>query len=185
MDCYSEDHILLCIFLGLPILLLWVILTPIVALILLIKNFKKQDDNKVKQYFLILYEGLRPEVYYWEFVNSFRKISIMLILTIFTSYSVYYQVLISVILLVITIRVQVLLKPYANQENNDIEVLSVSVGCFTLLSAIIFSYNGHNLEWFNSMLFLSIVVINIIFLSKWSYLFVKSLKQTYATFTRL
>ena len=145
---------------------------PILALILLIKNFKKQNENKIKQYFLILYQGLRPEVYYWEFVNSFRKISIMLTLTIFGSFTMLYKILLIMIILIITIRVQIHLKPYKDQENDRIELLAINVGGFTLFSALIFSYDEYTLEWFNSILFFTIIVINIMFILKWSYLFI-------------
>ena len=172
MECYSREHIFWCLILGLPILVFWVILMPVLALILLIRNFKKQGDNKVKQYFLVLYQGLKQQTYYWEFVNSFRKVSIMFILTVFTSFSVFYKILLILIILVITIRIQIRLKPYKDQQNDEIEVLAISVGCFTLFSAIIFSYDEYSLGWFDSILFISIVVLNITFTLKWSYLFI-------------
>ena len=172
MECYSTDHIFWCLVLGLPILLFWVIFIPVLALILLIKNFKKQEDNKVKQYFLVLYQGLKPEIYYWEFVNSFRKVSIMFTLTIFSSFGVFYKIMILVVILIITIRIQTRLQPYKDQENDEIELLAVNVGCFTIFSALIFSYDDFNLGWFNTILFVAIVAINIVFILKWFYLFV-------------
>ena len=156
MECYSKDHIFWCMVLGLPILLFWVIFMPVLALILLIKNFKKREDNKVKQYFLVLYQGLRPEVYYWEFVNSFRKLSIMFTLTIFSSLAAFSKIMIIVIVLIITIRIQTYLKPYKDQENDEIELLAVHAGCFTVFSALIFSYDEFSLGWFDSVLFFSI-----------------------------
>jgi len=51
---------------------------PGFALYLLFKNIKKEENNAVKSYFLILYQGLNPERFYWEFVNTLRKVMILI-----------------------------------------------------------------------------------------------------------
>ena len=56
---FSSSHIKWMIAIALPILVVWVISMPLIALILLFKNYKKDYNNKVKQYFLILYQGLK------------------------------------------------------------------------------------------------------------------------------
>jgi len=58
----------------------WVIGMPILSLILLFKNFNSSEDNKIKQYFLILYQGLKPKRFYWEYINTMRKILILVAL---------------------------------------------------------------------------------------------------------
>ena len=72
-SCYGSNHIKWVLAIALPIIVIWVVSMPLIALYLLYKNHNKNEDNKVKQYFLILYQGLKPRAYYWEFVNIFLK----------------------------------------------------------------------------------------------------------------
>ena len=77
-SCYGSNHIKWLLAIALQIIVIWVISMPLIALYLLYKNHNKNEDNKVKQYFLILYQGLKPRAYYWEFVNIFRKVWVLI-----------------------------------------------------------------------------------------------------------
>ena len=66
------------------------------ALGIITKNRKHLEEGKVKKYFLILYQGLKPSVYYWEFVNTFRKFLILLFSVLMSSISDYYRILLAV-----------------------------------------------------------------------------------------
>jgi len=90
---------------------------------------EKAEDNKVKKYFLILYQGLRPKIFYWEFINSLRKILILGSLLLDDS----YKILCSVTVLVTIWKIQNQLRPYKSNGNNEIEILGVNVGIITLL----------------------------------------------------
>ena len=171
--------------LGLPILLFWVTLIPIISLVVLTLSIKKEDDNKVKQYFLILYQGFKHEVFYWEFVNSLRKVLILLTLTVLISYDPFYKILISVIILIVSVRVQIYLKPYKDDKNNEIELLAVNTGLFTLFSGIIFSDDNNDIGWVNLLLFASVVIANTIFIVKWIYLFFECMSERYKIFAKL
>ena len=94
--CYSSEHLLWATLVGLPILIVWVFGSPLIAFIILTKNRHKLDDWSVKKYFLIIYQGLKPEVYYWEFVNTFRKFAILAINSLMNSISVNYKLLASI-----------------------------------------------------------------------------------------
>ena len=76
---FSPSHIKWIFAIAFPILVIWVFAMPILALVLLFKSFKKHKNNKMMQYLLILYQGLRHEIFYWEFINTFRKSIILLI----------------------------------------------------------------------------------------------------------
>lgn len=69
-------------FLGLPMLILYVAGFPFAVLLILVKNRKKLNEPQVLRYFLLLYQGLKHERYYWELVNTFRKF-ILLFLHVF------------------------------------------------------------------------------------------------------
>ena len=171
--------------LGFPILLFWVAFVPLFGLFLLMKNIKKEDDNKIKQYFLILYQGLKPEVYYWEFVNSLRKVLILLTLTVLISYNPFYKILVSVLILIISVRVQLRLEPYSDDKNNEIELLAIYTGSLTLFSGIIFSDDKNDIGWVNLLLFIAVLVANITFIVKWVHLFFECMSEKYKIFAKL
>lgn len=77
--CYSRNHLIWSALVGLPIIIVWVFGTPIITLIYLTKHRKQLEDWSIKKYFMIIYQGLRSEMYYWEFVNILRKFLILAI----------------------------------------------------------------------------------------------------------
>lgn len=83
------------VFIGMPMLLVWVIGMPLLALVIIIRNRKNLEDWKIKKYFLVLYQGLRKETFYWEFVNTFRKFIILLFNVFLTQYDSYYRILLA------------------------------------------------------------------------------------------
>ena len=134
-----------------PILAIWVTFTPIFALILLAKNINKNEDNKIKQYMLILYQGLKPNRYYWEFVNTLRKVLILMSFALLVIVSLAYKILISLMILLFTFRIQVRLKPYKNDNYNNIEILAIFAGSITLFSGLIFINDEGNQTILNTL----------------------------------
>lgn len=133
---------------GLPILVIYVIACPLVALVILAKNryylseieSEGVDGWKVKKYMFLLYQGLKPDRYYWEFVNTLRKFCILAISSLMISVSLNIKLLVSVgkclnktlVLMMGLVRVQRALKPYKKDENNDIELLGTVAGTVTI-----------------------------------------------------
>ena len=52
---------------------LYVIGVPVLAFLILYKNRYNLSKPSVLSYFLILYQGLKHEIYYWEICNIIRK----------------------------------------------------------------------------------------------------------------
>ena len=173
MDWYSDEHLKWCFLISLPILIIWVITCPLIALLLLWKNINR-GDNKVNQYFLILYQGLKRKNFYWEFINSLRK---GLILTTFALLD-SYQIFVAVIVLVITSRIQIALKPYKDPKNNEVELLAIVAGTLTLASGVIFMEEDA-IEYINFIIFIIVLLINLKFLGEWVYLFLLWHSQKY------
>jgi hypothetical protein len=92
-DCYSTEHIIWSVFIALPMLIVWVIGTPLVAFFVLFKYRHNLEDWHVKKYFLILYQGLKPKTFYWEFINTMRKMLILSLNVFLNAYSSYYRIL--------------------------------------------------------------------------------------------
>ena len=120
---------------SVPSIIIWVISMPLIAFLLLFLNIKKQSDNKIKQYFLILYQGLKRDKFYWEFINTIRKILILLVFPLATT----MKMLVSIMILVLLTRLQLKLQPYVDTENNQIEILATNAGIITIFSGLLYS----------------------------------------------
>ena len=152
------------------------------ALILLARNIKKGENNKIKQYMLILYQGLKPDRYYWEFVNSLRKVLLLMSFSLLITYKPAYRIMVGVIILLLTFRVQVHLNPYKNNEYNNIEILALLSGSLTLLSGLIFTSDEEQNTILNVLTLISVIVFNAIFILKWIYLLILCLSEQYKLF---
>ena len=134
LQCYSSTHIKYCMFIALPILLVWVIAMPLISIILLFRSRKEGKDNKIKQYFLILYQGLTPESFYWEFVNTLRKTLVLGSLLLPTSLKIGF----AASMLIITGRIQMYIKPYKDNEYNKVEFIAIFSGTLIILSNLVY-----------------------------------------------
>ena len=151
------------------------------CLILLFKNYKKDYNNKVKQYFLILYQGLKEEWFYWEFVNTLRKALILIAISVLSTVSIDYKIVISSIVLFISMRVQQRLRPYKDDANNEIELRAIIASFITVITGIIYVQDSQ-IELFNTAMSIIIVVINSWFLLEWMYLFSLWMQHKYRIF---
>ena len=174
--CYSFEHIKWCILLGIPILLVWVTSLPLIALILMHRSVRKENsEGELKQNFLILYQGLKTKHFYWEFVNSLKKV-IILISFLFPE---PFKIGVPILTLLVAWRVQNYLRPYKYSHNNEIDMLGVNVAIVTLLCGMI--YNQVNtLNSLNSVLLMIMTILNTIFIVQWIYLFVANLGEKYS-----
>ena len=153
--------------LGLPMIIVCVFGTIIFAFWFLLKYRKHLEEIYVKRYFLILYQGLRPETFYWEFVNTGRKVFIIICSVILANYNPIYRVLISVLIILVVFRVQIYLKPYKDLINNEIEMKAIMVGSFTLYWGIVFVSDSANLTQINIILLILLIISNTYFISEW------------------
>ena len=116
-------------------------------------------------------------MFYWEFVNTFRKIAIIAANTIFSIVSINYRLMLCIMLLIIIERLQSSLKPYKLDKNNRIEIKAILAGSSILFCGLIFEEGSkHNYPRFNTMAFFIIIAYNSHFVFEWLYLFVSSLK---------
>ena len=103
---YSEQHLFWWAVLGVPSLLIWTFGIPFCAFLLLFKHRKELDVQEIKKYYLMLYQGLKPNWFYWEFMNTIRKMIILLINVFLSTYSLFFRILPLVILLILFFRIQ-------------------------------------------------------------------------------
>jgi hypothetical protein len=99
IKCWAGDHALYAVGLGGSMMLLWVIGLPVLGFLMVHINKKKLDDPDVIYRYRVLYQGYRPEVYYWEFVNIFRKVAVVMINIFLSIHPPIYKTFIAVLVL--------------------------------------------------------------------------------------
>ena len=138
-------------------------------------NRNKLEDWPIKKYFLILYQGLRTEVFYWEFINTFRKVLILILNTTFSILPISWRIMITLVLLLAIMRIQIRLDPYKNSENNSIEMKAIIAGMITIYCGLLFLQEGENkVKGFDTISFSLLIIINTAFVLEWFYLFLLS-----------
>ena len=172
--CYSFDHVFWMLTAAVPIIAVWVVGAPCLALVILYQHRKDLDNGYIKSYMLVLYQGLKPNAFYWEFINTLRKSLILAVSVFMSTQSSNYQVLISVSILYCIYRLQLKLKPYKYDENNYLEQHAINSGAVTILWGIIFSQSS-SYTLFNTLVFIFMIGVNSIFIVLWVFYFLLSL----------
>ena len=147
---------------------------PLITLVLLFKNRNEDKNNKIKKYFLILYQGLTPEAYYWEFVNTLRKVLVLGSLLLPT----YLKIGFSSVILILTGRLQIHLKPYKDNNYNEVEFLAILSGTLIILSNLVY-LEKDQIDSINNFIMIFIVLVNIIFFVQWIQLLVQMYEEKY------
>ena len=166
------------IILGVPSLVVWIIGIPLIAfIILLINRNNLMEVGPVKKTFLVLYQGLKKGAFYWEFVNTIRKVVLLFISTVLSTFSVYYTALVSVFFLFILTSIQIKIQPYEDKRYNKIEIRAITAGTMTLFCGVMFS-QGDSQDKSPLLLpaiIILLIAINVSFIIEWLYLFIMSL----------
>ena len=170
---------------AVPSLIVWVFAAPIFTLRVLIKNRNRLDDENVKAYYLFLYQGLSCKVYYWEFINTIRKVLIIGINTILSVFSISYRILLCIVAIFIIERLQERLKPFKLKENNEIEFKAIIAGTSIILLGLVFEQSSEDKYYMLEAIgLICIIIYNFIFILKWTYLFLSSLNIKNETFRK-
>ena len=167
IEWYSGEHILWMVSLGFPMIFVWVFGTLAFALFILIKNRNRLEDEQIKRYFLILYQGLKEKTFYWEFVNTLRKVLILASNVVLAAYNGIYRAIFAIVVLVVIFRIQIKIHPYKNNRNNEIEILAILVGSLTLFSGTIFISDNTNQDVLNSLIMIVVIAFNVYFFLHW------------------
>ncbi|CAI2379095.1 unnamed protein product [Moneuplotes crassus] len=177
--CYSFDHLKWCILISLPILIIWVIGFPTFALVMLYKA-KKAKNERILGYFLILYQGLKDNIFYWEFINTLRKFLVVVCFLLPTN----YKIALSMIIMIISERVETYLQPYKLPENNTIEILAIVAGIVTLNAGYVYEQN-EEISNLNLVVLVVVVSINAKFILEWIYRCIESFQARYKPVRKL
>ena len=118
--------------LTIPTLFIWGVIYQLINLARLLKYRRFLSSEKVRKKFGVLYNFYRKKYFYWEFVEIYKKYILIFLIT-------YMQVhpeikSLTVLFLIYILCVMIFgLKPFINQEINDLSFLAHVVIIATLL----------------------------------------------------
>ena len=112
IECWSRPHLVFTLAVGIPLLLIWVVGIPLSSFLILLFNRKRLNDPRFMSKFITLYWGLRDKAFYWESVNIFRKLSLIVLNFAIPVSKTLFKPLFGVIFLMILMRFLYFIKPY-------------------------------------------------------------------------
>lgn len=150
------------------------------------KEEKDLDTEDVKVMFGFLYQGYKLDVYFWEVIIMYRKIICLLIATLMAPLGIFTQATLLIVVLVICLNVNAANRPYINRSLNDTEDLSILANLITVYCGLFFEPNkprktDSEAEKMKknvtiNLLFITILVVNVMFVVQWLVNFVASVK---------
>ena len=101
VTCWKGKHLFWVLVNGVPMSIIWIIGLPLCGFLMLTKNRKNLWLGSVLSKYWILYIGLKAHMYFWEFINTFWKVSLLMI-NVFVE-NMTYKVLGSLTILVVVL----------------------------------------------------------------------------------
>ena len=101
VNCSGSMHQFYTYVLAMPCIFGWGLGIPFFALIMLIKNRKVLDTLEAKEKLGFLYNGYKKELFFWEIIIMYRKISVIFISVFLASYGVVGQALVVFAILIL------------------------------------------------------------------------------------
>ena len=92
--------------------------------------------------------------FYWEFINTARKVILLCLPTFMFTVSLNYKILSATTIMLIILRVQHDLEPYKDDTNNKLEFNEIITGAFTIYATLIFQNDEKNNIKIDLMVFL-------------------------------
>ena len=144
LRCWHYDHLFWAFMIGIPGILFWVIGIPFIAFKALRSHRHSLADPMTLGRFKMMYQGLKSDFYYWEFVTLIRKLLLISIGVFLSSVDSYYKVSFAC--------------PYLL---SSAYLRSLSLYCFTLLQELCFhtrseySLTSNKKKWWHRYAFLS------------------------------
>ena len=133
----------------------------------------------------MLYQGLRDKVFYWEIVNTLRKVSMVAINVFMSTLPLVYTAITAVLILISLIRLQLRLNPYKKELNNKLEIDAMVTGGATLFCGVLFVSDDSDLAVVLLILLIVIIFINVKFMLHWLYCMSFTLAGKYKLFHTL
>jgi hypothetical protein len=147
--CWTGQHLLMFWAVCLPQFFVYVLGMPLLALVVLYKNRHRLENARTKYRWGVLFVGLRPERYYWDFVVCLRKAAVFSLSVLgSTGDNLAIQTHLAMLVLFLSLLAHLVGRPY-EPEWYLLDVFEVSglVVCWVLMwSGIIFYLDGMSLD---------------------------------------
>jgi hypothetical protein len=88
----------------------------------------------------MLYQGFKPQYYYWEFINIIRKTILVSVNAFLALYPDIFRALLSLMILTILLRMQTTFKPYKNPVINALASREQVCMIITFFGALFYSF---------------------------------------------
>eukprot|EP00357_Protocruzia_adherens_P024635 CAMPEP_0115027274 /NCGR_PEP_ID=MMETSP0216-20121206/35388_1 /TAXON_ID=223996 /ORGANISM="Protocruzia adherens, Strain Boccale" /LENGTH=199 /DNA_ID=CAMNT_0002402797 /DNA_START=88 /DNA_END=684 /DNA_ORIENTATION=- len=172
--CWSSQHLTWSLLVALPGILVWGVLTPLIAIVVLHRNKEHLDKGTLKAKFGFLYQGYQRQYYFWELIILVRKLGVITIVVFLVVIERRKQALICLTFLFVTYVLQKSHQPYVREDLNLLESKSLLVGLVTIYCGLYFVSDELS-ETSQLVLFLTLISLNGYFFSHWIAIFVKRL----------
>eukprot|EP00347_Sterkiella_histriomuscorum_P004896 403358673 len=179
--CWSGQHLLWALSIGIPSLAVWVIGLPTFAFFYFYKKQYKLREPVFFSRYRAVYQGLKQQYFYWEFVNILRKVFLVSVNVFLNLYSGIFKALLSLAVLICFQRVQQRLQPYNNPVINILEQREYTTSIVTFFGALFFVSKEIS-DIIQLFAFIGILAANIWFILLWGYCFTNTLNFKFTQF---
>ena len=138
MKCWKDKHLFWISAIGVPIIVVWVIGTPLIGFLYLLRKRKVLDQQILLSRYRMIYQGLKTNLFYWEFVNILRKTFLVAVNAFLSMYPDIFKALLSLLFLSVFMRIQKKLEPYKNPVINALESREILTTIITFYGALYF-----------------------------------------------
>lgn len=138
MECWKGTHIIWAAGFALPMVAICFGI-PLVGIVWILINWKWLDSAGFKRYFIVIYQGLKLNWAFWEFVNIIWKM-IVIVINVFVPWE--YPTLklgAGFVFLIIFLWLTIFMKPYKNNLHLKLEIRELFCSITTLYTAVYFN----------------------------------------------
>ena len=138
IKCWDSSHTKHSIIFAIPSILVWGFGIPIFAQVVLYKHRAEIDDIEIREKYGFLCNGYKKKYYYWESVNMYRKIIIILISVFLKLFGVITQALVIFLVIIVFLILNMKLLPFKFKSLNDLEILSLMTWMVTIYCGLFY-----------------------------------------------
>lgn len=160
-----------------PTFLLWGVGMPWALYRAIKRNERNLDDLIVYAKYAFVYEGLKLEKFYWEFITMIRKILVIFVSVFVNNISYQAQAFVTFLILIGFSLIHQRSKPYEVSSLNKLEMTAMISLCIMAYTAMFFLSGGSDPS-IELILIVVCVVVNIFFFVMVGINLVKAYKKT-------
>lgn len=176
-ECWSAGHLKWVLMLGVPMIIVYVVGFPVFSLILLYRIRHKLSQPEIIRYFLLLYQGLKHDRYYWEIVNSARKSSLIFSHVFITNDFKVMKALLGALIMFSCCIIQGRLRPFKIGVISDLEHREMLCSILILYGGLIFVQEDTSLDFIKIIVFVFIMIMTVRFWILWIFCVVTVYKK--------